>query len=45
MVDVEKDTPARRRGDPMIMDVDRDKRELGLVILGGDLSNRLVGVT
>ena len=44
-MDVEKDTPARRRGDPMIMDADRDMRELGLVILGGDLSNGLVGVT
>ena len=44
-MDVEKDTPAQRRGDPMIMDADRDMRELGLVILGGDLSNGLVGVT
>ena len=29
----------------MIMDADRDMRELGLVILGDDLSNGFVGVT
>ena len=42
----EKDTPARRRGDdPMIMDADRDMREPGLFILGGDMGTGLAGVT
>ena len=42
----EKDTPAWRRGDdPMIMDADRDMREPGRFILGGDIGTGLAGVT